>query len=143
MLLWMRPSLLSVGGAAVFGLSTVAAAGAGVGPPAQPVVVSCPEAIYVAGTTVPRPVRAVTAGPVVFNSLAHLASPRNLERSQKGPPFFVVKSPTTVLAKAGRSVVVTLVRGVQNVRLLYGREWLGRLSSLRSSTGSTRPIPKK
>src|SRR5262249_21912442 len=76
-LLWMRRSLWSVGGAAVFGVATVAAAGAGVGPPAQPVVVSCPEAIYVAGAPVPRPVRAVTAGPVVFNSLAHPASPRN------------------------------------------------------------------
>jgi len=129
MFLWMRASLLSAGGTAVFGLSAVAVAGAGAGPPAQPIVVPCADAIYVAGSAVPRPVRAVTAGPVVFNSLAHLTSPRSLERPQKALPFFVVKSPTTVLARAGRTVVVTLVRGGQNVRLLYGRKWLGRLSS--------------
>jgi hypothetical protein len=129
MFLWMKALLLSVGGTAVVGLSAVAAAGAGAGPPSHPVVVPCADAIYVARSTVPRPVRAVTAGSVVFNSLAHLTSPHSLEGPQKELPFFVVKSPTTVLAKVGRSVVVTLVRGRQNVRLLYGRKWLGRLSS--------------
>ena len=115
--------VFGAGAAAVLGLSAMAAAGAG---PPQPVVVPCADAIYVAGRIVPRPVRAVTVGPVVFNSLARLTSPRSLERPQKELPFFVVKSPTTLLANSSRSVVVTLVRGGQNVRLLYGRKWLGR-----------------
>ncbi len=122
---WMR-GLLLTGGTAVLGLSAVAAVGAGSAPP---VVVPCADAIYVAGSTVPRPVRAVTVGPVVFNSLARLASPRSLDSPQKELPFFVVKSPTTLLAKAGRSVLVTLVRGGDNARLVYGRKWVGRLSS--------------
>ena len=122
----VRAQLLGASGAAVLGLSAVAAAGAGSG---QSVVVPCADAIYAAGSTTPRPVRAVTVGPVVFNSLAHLTSPRDLERPSKELPFFVVKSPTTLLAKVGRGVVVTLVRGGDNVRLLYGRKWLRRLSS--------------
>ena len=113
---------------AALGLSAVAAGGAGSG---QPVVVPCVDAIYVAGSTSPRPVRAVTVGPVVFNSLAHLTSSRDLARPSKELPFFVVKSPTTLRAKVGRSAVVTLVRGGDNVRLVYGRKWLGRLSSWR------------
>jgi hypothetical protein len=127
--LWMRALFLSAGGTAALAFSAVAIAGAGAGPPAPPIAVSCADAIYVAGSAVPRPVQAVTAGPVVFNSLAHLTTPRSLERPQKELPFFVVKSPTTVLASAGRTVVMTLVRGGQNVRLLYGRKWLKRLSS--------------
>ncbi len=68
-------------------------------------------------------------GPAVFNSLAHLTTLRGLGKPSKALPFYTVKSPLTILARARRGATVRIVGGGKNVALLYDRKCLQRLAS--------------
>jgi hypothetical protein len=104
-----------------------ACAESGAKPRARPAAASCSEAIYTTGGR-KQPVRAVTIGAAVFNSLAHLTTRRQLDKPTKALPFYTVKSPLTVLIRSRRGVVISLVQGEEDVALLYTRDWLRRLA---------------
>ncbi|MGD0713312.1 MAG: hypothetical protein ABSB24_03890 [Gaiellaceae bacterium] len=96
----------------------------------RPSVESCADAIYTTPANAPpKPVQAVTRGAAVFNSLAHLTTQRGMDKPTKAFPFYTVKSPLTILARARRSVTIILVGAGDNVALLYSRKWLQRLAA--------------
>lgn len=93
-------------------------------------LVPCASAIYTAPANAPpKPVQAVVLGGAVFNSLAHLTTLRGLDRPSKELPFYIVKSPLTILAQPRRGVTIRIVRGGDNVALIYDRKWLKRLTA--------------
>jgi len=92
-------------------------------------IAPCSEAIYTsAADAPPAPVRAIRVGPAVFNSLAGLTSPREIDKPTKSNPFYRVKSPLTILALAGQAVTLTIVRDQMTAAVIYNRRWLSRLA---------------
>jgi hypothetical protein len=114
--------LLAVGVAAVLAPTAVEAK-------SHLLAASCSEAVYTTRASAPpRPVQAVRIGPVVFNSLAGLMTPRSLGKPTKKRPVYTVKLPLTILAQAQRSVTITVLGGGRNTAILYDRGLLQRLA---------------
>jgi hypothetical protein len=123
---------LAVAGVLAIGLVAVVVA-AGARPSASSLgrssLVPCASAIYTTSANAPpKPVQAVALGGAVFNTLAHLTTLRGLDRPSKELPFYTVKSPLTILAQSRGGVTIRIVRGGNNVALIYGRKWLERLA---------------
>lgn len=105
----------------LFGLLGSAHLATGTSPPPR-AIASCSEAIYTTSANAPpRPVQAIRIGPAVFNSLAGLNSQRGISKPSKSNPFYSVKSPLTILARAGETVTVTIVREQKNAAVVYDR----------------------
>jgi hypothetical protein len=117
-------SLIGTALLAATALSVASSVGVAVG------AASCSDAIYTSTANAPpKPVRAIRIGPAVFNSLARLTTPRGLDKPTKALPFYSVKSPLTILARARRGVTIKILAGKGDAALVYDRRWLQRLAS--------------